>query len=66
LRKATALFDRVERLVDSLLSETLTSWDESGLHVRLELIDEHRETFKKVLNELEELDFEEIESDLSE
>lgn len=52
--------------MDSLLSETLTSWDESGLHVRLELIDEHRETFKKVLNELEELDFEEIESDLSE
>jgi len=39
-RKATALFNRVERLVDSLLSATLTSTDESGLHVRLELFDD--------------------------
>ncbi|XP_070075579.1 uncharacterized protein [Drosophila takahashii] len=65
-RKATALFNRVERLVDSLSSAALTSCDESGLHVRLELIDELQGTFKKVLGELEELDFEEIESDLSE
>jgi len=34
--------------------------------VRLELIDELQVSFKKVLGELEELDFEEIESDLSE
>jgi len=33
---------------------------------RLELIDELQESFKKVLGELEELDFEEVESDLSE
>jgi len=39
-RKATAFFNRVERLVDSLSSAALTSRDESGLHVRLELIDE--------------------------
>jgi len=52
--------------VDSLSSAALTSCDESGLHVRLELIDELRVSFKKVLGELEELDFEEIESDLSE
>jgi len=64
--KATALFNRVERLVDSLSSSALTSCDESGLHVRLELIDELQESFKKVLSELEELDLEEIESDLSE
>jgi len=64
--KATALFNRVERLVDSLSSAALTSCDESDLHVRLELIDELQESFKKVLGELEELDFEEIESDLSE
>jgi len=32
---------------------------------RMELIDELQESFKKVLGELEELDFEEIESDLS-
>jgi len=32
----------------------------------LELIDEPQESFKKVLGELEELDFEEIKSDLSE
>jgi len=42
-RKATALFNRVERLVDSLSSAALTSSDESGLHVRLELIDELQE-----------------------
>jgi len=65
-RKATALFIRVERLVDSLSSAALTSCDESGLHVKLELIDELQESFKKVLGELEELDFEETESDLSE
>jgi len=65
-RKATALFNRVERLVDSLSSSALTSCDESGLHVRLELIDELQESFKKVLGELKELDFAEIESDLSE
>jgi len=49
--------------VDSLSSAALTSCDESGLHVRLELIDELQESFKKVLGELEELYFEEIESD---
>jgi len=65
-RKAAALFNRVERLVDSLSSAALTSCDESVLHVRLELIDELQESFKKVLSELEELNFEEIESDLSE
>jgi len=65
-RKATALFNRVERLVDSLSSASLTSCDESGFHVRLELIDELQESFKKVLGELEELDFDEIESYLSE
>jgi len=65
-RKATALYNRVERLVDSLSSAALTSCDESGLHVMLELIDEVQESFKKVLGELEELDFEEIESGLSE
>jgi len=65
-RKATALFNRVERLVDSLSSSALTSCDESGLHVRLELIDELQESFKNVLGKLKELDFEEIESDLSE
>jgi len=64
--KATAFFNRVERLVDSLSSAALTSCDESGLHVRLELIDELQESFKRVLGEFEELDFEEIESDLSE
>jgi len=53
-RKATALFNRVERLVDSLSSAALTSCDESGLHVRLELIDELQVSFKKVLGELEE------------
>jgi len=47
--------------VDFLSSAALTSCDESGLHVRLELIDELHETFEKVLGELEELDFEEIE-----
>jgi len=52
--------------VDSLSSAALTSCDESGLHVRLELIDELQELFKQVIGELEELDFEEIESDLSE
>jgi len=52
--------------VDSLSSAALTLCDESGLHVRLELIDELQESFKKVVSELEELDFEEIESDLSE
>jgi len=56
----------VERSVDSLPSAALTSCDESGLHVRLELIDELQESFKKVIGELEELDLEEIESDLSE
>jgi len=65
-RKATALFNRVERLVDSLSSSALTSSDESVLHVRLELIDELQESFKNVLGELEELDLEEIERDLSE
>jgi len=35
--------------VDSLSSAALTSCDESGLHVRLELIDELQESFKKVL-----------------
>jgi len=39
-RKATALFNRVERLVDSLSKAELASCDETGLHVRLELIDE--------------------------
>jgi len=53
-RKATALFNRVERLVVSLSSAALTSCDESGLLVRLELIDELQESFKKVLGELEE------------
>jgi len=56
----------VERLVDSLSSAALTSCDESGLQVRLEFIEELQESFKKVLGELEEFDFEEIESDLSE
>jgi len=59
-RKATALLNRVKRLVDSLSSAALTLCDESGLHVRLELIDELQESFKKVLGELEELDIEEI------
>jgi len=48
--------------VDSLSSTALTSCDESGLHVRLDFIDELQESFKKVLGELEELEFEEIES----
>jgi len=65
-RKATAFFNRMERLVDSLSSAALTPCDESGLHVRLELFDELQESFEKVLGELEELDFEEFESDLSE
>jgi len=52
--------------VDSLSSAALTSCDEPGLHVRLELIDELQESFKKVLGELEKLDFEEIDRDLSE
>jgi len=65
-RKSTAFLNRVERLVDSLSSAALTSCDESGLHVRLQLIDELQESFQKVLRELEELDIEEIESDLSE
>jgi len=56
----------VERLVDSLSSAALTSCDEAGPHVRLELIDELQESFKKVLAELKEWDLEEIESDLSE
>jgi len=60
-RKATALFNKVERLVDSLQVRRL-----SGLYVRLELIDEFQESFKKVPDELEELDFEKIESDFSE
>jgi len=51
--------------VVTLSSEALTSSDKSGLRVRLELIDELQESFKKVLGELEELDFEEIEIDLS-
>jgi len=42
---STAQFNRVERLVDSLSSATLTSCDNSILHVRLELIDELQETF---------------------
>jgi len=50
--------------VDSLSSAALTLCDDQ--HVRLELIDELQESFKKVVSELEELDFEEIESDLSE
>jgi len=65
-RKASALFNRAELLVDSLSSAALTSCDESGLHVRLKLIDELQELIKEVLGELEELDFKEIESDLSE
>jgi len=62
--KATSLFNRVERLGNPPLSSAaLTSCDESGLHVRLELIDELQESFKKVLGEIEELYFKEIESD---
>jgi len=45
LMQRTAQFNRVERLVDSLSSATLTSCDNSILHVRLELIDELQETF---------------------
>jgi len=62
-RKAIALFNRVERLVHSLSSSALSLCDDSSLHVKLELIDELQESFKRVLGELEELDFEEIESD---
>jgi len=62
-RKETSLFNS---LVDSISSAALTSCDESGLHVRLELFDEPQASFKNFLGELEELDFEEIQSDLCE
>ncbi|XP_043063573.1 uncharacterized protein LOC122319825 [Drosophila ficusphila] len=65
-RKATSMFNRVERLMESLSSSALNSFDDSGLHVRLELIEELQTAFKRVLNELEELDFEEIGSELEE
>jgi len=48
-RKATALCIRVERLVDSLSSAALTSCDESGLHVKFELIDELHGFFRTQL-----------------
>jgi len=56
----------VERLAESLSSSALISFDDSDLHVRLELIDDLQQTFRKIISELEELDLDEIESDLSE
>jgi len=47
--------------VDFLSCATLTWYDESGFSVKLELIGELHETLKKVLDELEKLDFKEIE-----
>lgn len=56
----------MERLAESLSSSALIPFDDSDLHVRLELIDDLQQTFQKIISELEELDLDEIESDLSE
>jgi len=56
---------RVERLADFLSSSALISFTEFVLRVRLELIDELQQTFRKIVNELEELDWVENESDLA-
>lgn len=49
--KMTAIWNKVARLVDSLSSSKLVSFDLSVFRVRL--IDKLQQTFRKFLNELE-------------
>lgn len=65
-RKANALFSRLQRLQTSLSNETLSGYDEPTLTVRLEQIDELQSAFNVLHTELEELDFDEIGSEMSE
>jgi len=65
-RKAHALFNRLQRLQKSLSNETLSGYDEPTLTVRLEQIDELQSAFNVLHTELEELDFDEIGSEMTE
>jgi len=59
--KATAIYNIVERKADFFSSSALTSFDDTVLHVRLELIEKLQKTFGKILSEFEDA----IESKLS-
>jgi len=64
-RKANALLSRLQMLQTSLSNETLSGYDEPTLTVRLEQIDELQSAFNVLHTELEELDFDEIGSEMS-
>lgn len=63
---ASANNNRVKRLADCLSSSAFILCNEFDLLVKLELIVELKQTFRTIFNELQELDLDEIESDLAE